>query len=88
MTKFNIDQLYKTMDNIDTLNETLDNTISETNNTISETNNIIIETNNNNIKDNTNIEISYNDIAYIYLLIIIGGFNFDKLFKLNDYSVD
>ena len=53
-----------------------------------------ININNNFINNNSNnnINITYNDIAWIYLLIVIGGFNFDMLIKnkikLSEYDVD
>ena len=79
MSNFNIEEINKKMKNIDDINNSINNSINSIN---LENNDINLET------YNTSIHVSYNDIAFIYLLIIIGGFNFDKLFKLNYYDVD
>ena len=73
---FNIDEISNKIDNITKLNNDY-NKINIYNNNY-----------NNIIPLKPSIDITYNDIAFIYLLIVIGGFNFDKLFYLNEYDVD
>ena len=86
MSNFNIEEINKKMKNIDDINNSINNSINSIN---LENNDINLENNDINLETyNTSIHVSYNDIAFIYLLIIIGGFNFDKLFKLTYYDVD
>ena len=86
MSNFNIEEINKKMKNIDDINNSINNSI---NSNINLEDNVNLENDDINLETyNTYIHVSYNDIAFIYLLIIIGGFNFDKLFKLNYYDVD